>query len=127
MPNNCSILFLLDIWYGQYCPCTLVQGFKAPSTLNVSELLDLNDHIKTKLMSKPEGRTCMNNSALEPVLFKKLHNIKLSCLVFRVTTFFQFKSTKAAIEILLQYTHDFEKNLKTVYSKLLTNNEFDYK
>ena len=66
--------------------------------MNVSECLDLNGYIKTKPMSKLEGPTCMNNSALEPVLFEKLHNIKLSCSVFRVTTFFQFESTKAALE-----------------------------
>ena len=56
----------------------------------------------------------MNNSALEPVLFEKLHNIKLSCSVFRVTTFFQSEWTIAALEILLQYAHDFEENLKTL-------------
>ena len=33
----------------------------------------------------------MNYSTLEPVLFEKLHNIKLSHEVFKVATFFQFK------------------------------------
>ena len=56
----------------------LVEGFKAPSTMNVNELLDFNHHIKTKPMSKPESPTHMNNSALEPVLFEKPQNIKLS-------------------------------------------------
>ena len=78
-------------------------------------------------MSKPEGPTHMNNSVLEPVLFEKLHNIKLSCSVFRVTIFFQFTSIKAALEILLQYVHDFEENLTILYSKLVTNNELDHK
>ena len=67
---------------------TLVQGFKAPNTMNVSELLGLNGNIKMKPVSKPEGPACMNKSALEPVLFEKLHNIKLSHSVFRVTTVF---------------------------------------
>ena len=98
---------------------------QAPSTMNVSELLDINGHIKTKLMSKPEGPTHMYNSTLEPVLFEKLHNIKLSHSVFKVTTFFQFKSTKAALEILLQHMHDFKENLKTLY--LVTNNKLDHK
>ena len=51
----------------------------------------------------------------------------MSQSVFRVTTFFQSESTKAALEILLHYAHDFCKNLKTQYSKLLTNNDFDHK
>ena len=95
--------------------------------MNVSELLVLNGHIKMKLMSKPEGQTHMNNSALEPVLFEKLHNIKLSHSMFRVTNFFKFESTKAALEILLQYEYNFEENLKALYSKLVTNNEIDHK
>ena len=69
----------------------------------------------------------MNNSALEPVLIEKLHTIKLSCSVFCVITFFQFKSTKAALEILVQYAYDFKKNLKTLYSKLVTYTDLDHK
>ena len=77
-------------------------------------------------MSKPKNPSHLNYSALEPVLFEKLHNIKLSHSVFRVTTFLQFESTKAVLEILLQYAHDFEENLKILYSKLVTNNSFDH-
>ena len=95
--------------------------------MNIMELLDLNGHIKMNSMSKPEGPTYMNNSGLEPVLFEKQHNIKLSHSVFTVTTFFQFKSTKAALGILLQYTHNFKENLTILYSKLVTNNELDNK
>ena len=83
--------------------------------------------VTLKQMSKPEGPTHINNSALEPVLFEKLHNIKLSQSVFRVTTFFQFESTKVALEILLQYMHCFGENLKTLYLKLATDNELDHK
>ena len=46
--------------------------------MNISKLLDLNEHIKAKPMSKPENQSHMNYSALETVLFEKLHNIKLS-------------------------------------------------
>ena len=69
----------------------------------------------------------MNYSSMEPVLFEKLHNIKLSQSVFTVTTFFQFDSMKAALSILLHYAHDFNENLKILYSKLVTNNDFDHK
>ena len=69
----------------------------------------------------------MNYSALEPVLFEKLHNIKLSSSVFRVTTFHQFESTKTVLEILLHYLHNFDEKLKTLYSKLITNNDFYHK
>ena len=62
---------------------------------------------------------------MEPVLFEKLHDIKLSCSVFLVTTFFQFDSTKVALTILLQYAHNFNENLKTLCSKLVINNVFD--
>ena len=80
---------------------TQVQGFKSPSNMNISELLDLNGHIKAKPMSKLENHSHMNYSLLEPVLFEKLNNTKLSWSVFRVTTFFQFNWTKAARSILL--------------------------
>ena len=44
--------------------------------------------------------------SMELVLFKKLHNIKLSCSVFRVTILFQFDSTKSTLNILLKYAQD---------------------
>ena len=78
-------------------------------------------------MSRPKTPSHMNNSALELVLFEKLHNIKMSYSVFRVMTFFQFESTKAALEILLQYGNSFEENLETLYSKVVSNNNFDHK
>ena len=60
----------------------------------------------------------INYSAIEPVQFEKLRNIKLSHSVFRVTTFFQFDSTKVALSILLQYMHSFNENLKTLNSNI---------
>ena len=105
----------------------LVQDFKALSTINITELLDLNGHIKMNPLSGPEGSTHINNSLLEPVLFEKLHNIKLSHSVLSVTTFFQLKSTKVALEILLQYMHDFKESLTILFSKLVTKNELDHK
>ena len=66
----------------------------------------------------------MNYSSMEPVLFQKLHNIAIT-LSFRLTTFFQFDSTKSSLNILLQYAHDLDKNLKTLYSKLVRNNSYD--
>ena len=69
----------------------------------------------------------MNYSSMEPVLFEKLHNIKLSCPVFRVITFFQFDSTKSALNILFKYNQDLDENLKTLYSKLVMNNNYDHK
>ena len=74
-----------------------------------------------------ENKSHMNNSAMEPVLFENPHNIRLSQSVFRVTTFFQFNSMKAVLCILLDYAHDFDENLKTLYSNLVTNNDFDHK
>ena len=89
----------------------MLHGFKASSTMNVTEPLDLNGHINTNLMFKPKGSTCMYNFALEPVLFEKLHDIMLSHSVFRVTIFFQFTSTETALKFFLQYRHDFKDNL----------------
>ena len=74
-----------------------------------------------------KGPTPENTSSLGPVLFEKLHNIKLSCSVFRVTTFFQFTSTNTVLCILLQYAHDFENNLTTLYLKLVEDNDIDQK
>ena len=48
----------------------------------------------------------MNYLSMEPLLFEKLHNIKLSHSIFRVITFFQFDSTKSALNTLLEYTQD---------------------
>ena len=56
----------------------------------------------------------MNYSSMELVLFEKLHNIKLSCSVFRVTTFFQFDSTKTTLNTLFEYAHYLDENLKTL-------------
>ena len=105
----------------------MVHGFKASSTMIVTELLHLNGHIKMNPMFEPKCPMHMNNSALEPVLFEKVHNIKLSHSVFRVATFFQFTSTKTALHILLQYTHDFKDNLTILYSKFVNNNDLDHK
>ena len=64
----------------------------------------------------------MNYSSVEWVLFEKLHNIKLSRSVFRVTTFFQFNSTKSSLNLLLQYAQDLEEDIKTLYTELVTDN-----
>ena len=93
--------------------------------MNISNILDLNDHINTKPIPKPENQSHMNYSSMEPVLFEKHHNIKLLSSVSRVTTFFQFDSTEAALSILLQYMDDLDKNLKTLCSKLVTNYNVD--
>ena len=43
--------------------------------------------------------------------------------VFRVTTFFfQFDSTRSSLNLLLQYTQDLAENIKTLYTKLVTDN-----
>ena len=59
---------------------------------------------------------------MEPVLFEKLHNIKLSHSIFRVTTFFQSDSTKNALNTLLEYTQDLDTKMKTLHSELVKNN-----
>ena len=64
----------------------------------------------------------MKYSSMELVLFEKLPNIKLSRSVFRVTTFLQFDSTKFSLNLLLQYTQDLEENIKTLFTKLVTDN-----
>ena len=69
----------------------------------------------------------MNYSSMEPVLFEKLHNIKLSCSIFRVTTFYQFYSTKNALNTLFAYAQELDANLKTLYSELVKNNNHDHK
>ena len=95
--------------------------------MNSSNILDLNGYIKAKLMPKSENQSHMYYSSLEPVLLEKLQKIELSQSVFRVTMFFQIDSMKVALSMLLHYEHDFDKNLKTLYSKLVTNNDFDNK
>ena len=56
---------------------TLVQGFKSPSNMNISEFLDLNGHTKAKLMSESANQSGMSYSELEPVLFEKLNNTQI--------------------------------------------------
>ena len=69
-------------------------------------------------MSKSENQSHMNYSAVEPVLFEKLHNIKFSQSVFRVTMFYQFESTKPVLDILLHYAHNFDKKLENTTLKI---------
>ena len=78
--------------------------------MTISNILDLKGHMNAKLIPKSEIQSYMNYLSLEPVLFEKLHNIKLAQSVFRVT---MFNSMKAALSILLHYMHDFHENLKT--------------
>ena len=101
---------------------TLVQCFKSSSNMNLSNVLNVYDHINIKSISIPENKSHINYSTMEPVLFEKVHDIKLTHSVFRATTFFQFDSTKVALSLLLQYAHDFNENLKQLYSKLLLKN-----
>ena len=56
----------------------LVQGFKSPSDMNISNILDLNDLINAKPFPKPENQSHINYLSMEPVLFEKLHNINYS-------------------------------------------------
>ena len=93
---------------------TLVQSFKPPNNKNISSILNINSHIT----NKPTPKFHLNYSSMEPVLFEKLHDIKLSCSVFRVTISFQFDSTKSAPNTLLKYIQDLDENLKTLYSKI---------
>ena len=88
---------------------------------------NINGCITSKLIVKYIDYIHMNSLSIEPVLFEKLYNIKLSHLVFRVTTFFQIDSTKFAPRFLLQCTHDLDKNLKALYSKLVSNDKYDHK
>ena len=69
----------------------------------------------------------MNYLSIEPVLFEKLHCIKLSHYIFRVTTFYQCDSTKTALNTLLQYAQDLDANVKTLYLELFKNNNYDHK
>ena len=60
-----------------------MQSFMPLSKMNLSNILNVNDHIKLKIPT-PENKSHINYSAMEPVVFEKLHDIKLSCTVFRV-------------------------------------------
>ena len=106
---------------------TLMQSFKSPSNKNISNTVNINSHITTKPIHKLKNQAHMNYSSMEPVLFAKLHNIQLSCLVFRVTTFFKFDSTKSALYTLLKCPQDLDENLTILYSKLVTCNNYDHK
>ena len=119
IPKKYSTLLFFRLLILALLSITLVQDLKSSSNMNFCNILNVNDHIHTKSIPIPENKSCINHSAMEPVLFEKLHNIKLSCSVFRVTTFFQFNSMKAVLSIQLQYVYDFDENLNTLYSKHL--------
>ena len=91
--------------------------------MNLSNILKVNDHIRLKIPT-PKNKSHINYSAMETVLFEKLHNIKLSHSVYRVTLF-QFDSNRVALMILLKYAQDFNENLETLYSKLFIDRVFD--
>ena len=69
----------------------------------------------------------MNYSSMEPLLFKTVHNIKLSCSVFRVTTFLPVWFHQNAWNTLPIYGQELDANVKTLYSKLVNNNNNDHK
>ena len=89
---------------------TLVQSFKPPINNNINSNHSINSHIIQKLTPKFH----VNYLSMEHMLFEKLHNIKLSCAVFRVTTFFQFDSTKNTLNTLLTSAQELDANLKTL-------------
>ena len=98
---------------------TMVKCFKFPSNKNISDSFCINRHI----VNMPPLTFQMNHSSMEPVLFKKLPNIKLSRLIFRGTTFFQFSYTQASLNILLQYAQNLEENIQTLYTRLVAKND----
>ena len=122
MHDNYSTLFSFRSLIQTILFFTMVHGFKASSTKNV-ELLDLSSHINTKLIFKPEGPTHENTSSLEPVLFEKLHNIKLSCSVLRISTFFNFALTKNCITTFASVCMGFSRQPNTSVSKLVDDND----
>ena len=123
-PKKNSTLLFFRLLALALLSITLVQGFKSSCNMNLSNILNVNDHISMKSIPTPENKSYINYSAMEPVLFERLHDIKLLHSVFRVT-FFLFISAKVALHILLQCTHNRNENLKTLYSTLVINNVFD--
>ena len=119
-PKKNSTMFFLDYWHWHYYQSP---WWKA-SNLHVTWIIVISSMLMITLVQNqslfPKNKSCINYSALDPLLFEKLHNIKLSCSVFRVTTFFQFDTMKVGLSILLHYAHSFNKNLKTLYSKIVT-------
>ena len=98
---------------------TMVQWCELPSNKSFSASILINGH-NTNV---PPLTFHMNYSSMELVLFEKLPNIKLFRSIFRVTTFFQFGSTKCSLNISLQYAQDWEGDIQTLYTKLITNND----
>ena len=102
---------------------TLVQNFNPSCNNIINNTLNINSQI----IKKPIPKFHMNYTSVKPVLFEKLHNIKLSCSIFKVATFSQFDSTKNALNTLPEYIQDLDANLKTLYSELVRNNNYDHK
>ena len=98
---------------------TIVQCFEFPSNKNISDNFCIKGHIANTLPLTFQ----MNYSSMDLVLIEKLSNIKLSRLIFHVTTFLQFSYTQASLNILLQYAHDLEGNIQTLYARLVTKND----
>ena len=76
-PKNTSLYFFKYLALAILL-INLVQGFKPPSNMNISNILDLNGHITATPMPKSKKQSHVNYLSLEPVLFEKLHNIKFS-------------------------------------------------
>ena len=102
---------------------TLVQSFKPSGNNNINNTLNIN-------------RQIIKNQHIDSIwtihqwnlyYLRSYWNIKLSQSIFRVTTFFQFDSTKNTLNTLLEYTQDLDANLKTLYSELVKNNNDDHK
>ena len=76
-PKKNSALLFVKLLALALLSITLVQGLKSISNMNLSNIINVNDHISTNFPI-PENKSCINYLAMEPVLFKKLQNIKLS-------------------------------------------------
>ena len=122
MHNNYSTLFSFRSLFLTILFITMVHGFKAPSTKNVDELLDLNGHINTKSMLNPKVphvRTLLywNQYCLRICITLNYHVQCLGLLPLPVCLHKNWITNFASI------CRDFENNLTTQHAKLVDDND----
>ena len=116
-PKNTSLCYFLNFWHWQHSWSPWCKAWSLHVT-SVIYLMLMAILIQNWFL--PENKSHIIILQWSHCYLAKLYNIRLSQSVL-VTTFFQFDSTKAAVSILLNYAHDFNKIQKILYSKLVKN------
>ena len=95
--------------------------------MNLSNILNVSDHISTNSIPITKDKSHINYLPMELVYLKRSTTSNYHIQILESPHSSNLNSTKVALSILLQYLHNFDENLKILYSQVVTNKVFDSK